>query len=61
MKPHDAAAIFNALDKPVLLDILDRMKPAKASPVLAAMEAERARQVTAELAARRTRSTTGTD
>lgn len=57
MRPREAAAIFNALDKPVLLEIVDRMQPAKASPVLAAMDAEKARQVTADLAARRTRST----
>lgn len=58
MKPRDAAVLFNALDKPVLLEIIDRMKPAKASPVIAAMEPERARQVTADLAAKRTKSTT---
>lgn len=58
MRPRDAAVIFNALDKPVLLDLLDRMKPAKAGPVIASMEPEKARQVTADLAAKRTRSTT---
>jgi flagellar motility protein MotE (MotC chaperone) len=58
MRPRDAAAIFNALDKPVLLEILDRMKPGKAAPVIAMMEPESARQATADLAARRTRSTT---
>ena len=58
MRPKDAASIFNALDKPVLLEILDRMKPAKATPVIAAMEPEKARQVTADLSAKRTRSTT---
>lgn len=58
MKPRDAAALFNTLDKPVLLEIVDRMKPAKASPVIAAMDPERARQMTADLAAKRTKSTT---
>jgi flagellar motility protein MotE (MotC chaperone) len=58
MRPRDAAAIFNALDKTVLIEILDRMKPAKASPIIALMEPESARQVTADLAAKRTRSTT---
>jgi flagellar motility protein MotE (MotC chaperone) len=58
MRPRDAAAIFNALDKPVLLEVLDRMKPAKAAPVIAAMETEKARQVTADLAAKRTHATT---
>jgi flagellar motility protein MotE (MotC chaperone) len=50
MKPRDAAAIFNDLDRDVLLQVLDRMKERKAAPVLAAMQPERARQVTAELA-----------
>jgi flagellar motility protein MotE (MotC chaperone) len=58
MRPREAASIFDALDKPVLLEILDRMKPAKAAPVIAAMEPERARQVTADLASKRTKSTT---
>ena len=56
MKPREAAAIFNDLDKPVLLAVLDRMKDAKAAPVLAAMQPERARQITAELAQRRTQA-----
>jgi flagellar motility protein MotE (MotC chaperone) len=58
MKPREAAAIFNSLEKPVLIEILDRMKPVKASPILASMDTERARQVTADLAARRTIATT---
>ena len=58
MRPRDAAAIFNALDKTVLLELLDRMKPGKASPVLASMEPEKARQITTDLAAKRTQSTT---
>ena len=44
MKPRDAAAIFNELDMPVLLQVLDRMKEAKAAPVLAAMQPDKARQ-----------------
>jgi len=50
MKPRDAAAIFNDLDLPVLVPILDRMKEAKAAAILGAMQPERARLVTAELA-----------
>ncbi len=50
MKPHDAATIFNDLDMPVLLQVLDRMKASKAAVVLGAMQPERARQVTAQLA-----------
>jgi flagellar motility protein MotE (MotC chaperone) len=56
MKPRDAAAIFNDLDMPILLQVLDRMKEAKAAPVLAAMQPERARQVTAQLAELRRRA-----
>ena len=58
MKPREAAAIFNSLEKSVLIEILDRMKPVKASPILASMDTERARQVTADLATRRTVATT---
>lgn len=50
MRPRDAARIFDELDLPVLLSIADRMREAKAAPVLAAMRPERAREVTAELA-----------
>ncbi len=50
MRPRDAATIFNDLDGPVLLQVLDRMKEAKAAPILAAMAPERARAVTAQLA-----------
>lgn len=53
MKPRDAAAILNDLDKQVLLQVLDRMKEARAAPILAAMQPERARLVTAELAEKR--------
>lgn len=55
MRPRDAGAIFNDLDLPVLLPILDRMKAAKAAAVLAAMQPDRARLVTAELARLRAR------
>lgn len=53
MRPRDAAAIFDELDLPVLIQILDRMGERKASPVLGAMRPERARLVTAELARHR--------
>jgi flagellar motility protein MotE (MotC chaperone) len=55
MKPRDAATIFNELDMPVLLQVVDRMKEAKAAPVLAAMQPDKARDVTAQLARMRTR------
>lgn len=50
MKPTDAAEIFNTLEQGVLIDVMGRMKPAKAAPVLAAMNPERAQEVTVELA-----------
>jgi len=56
MKPRDAAAIFNNLDRPVLLQIVDRMQERRASLVLAAMQPERARELTAALAAMRTKA-----
>ena len=58
MKPRDAATIFNEMDMNVLLHVLDRMKEAKAALVLGAMQPDRARLVTTQLAAQRTRSTT---
>jgi flagellar motility protein MotE (MotC chaperone) len=61
MRPRDAAVIFNGLDKPVLLEILGRMKPSKAAPVIALMQPENARQVTADLAARHASSSTVTN
>ncbi len=54
MRPRDAAVIFDELDLPVLVRILDRMREARAAPVLGAMRPERARLVTAELARLRT-------
>lgn len=58
MKPRDAATIFNDLDLPVLLPVLDRMNDRKAAAILAAMQPDRARMVTAELARMRTEEIT---
>jgi flagellar motility protein MotE (MotC chaperone) len=55
MKPRDAATIFNELDMQVLLGVVDRMKDAKAAPVLAAMQPDKARELTTKLAALRTK------
>jgi flagellar motility protein MotE (MotC chaperone) len=54
MRPRDAATIFNDLEMPVLLQVVDRMKEAKAAPVLAAMQPDKARDLTAKLAQLRT-------
>ena len=58
MKPREAAAIFDALDMQVLLQVLDRMQERRAAPVLAAMQPDRARLATQMLAEMRTRSIT---
>ncbi len=56
MRPRDAATIFNDLDQAVLIQVLDRMKEAKAAPVLASMQPDRARLATIELAKWRNRT-----
>lgn len=53
MKPAEAARIFEQMDLPILLDIVERMKERNAAPVLAQMHPARAKQVTAEIARRR--------
>lgn len=52
MKPRDAATIFNELEMPVLLGVVERMNPRRLSPVVAAMSPDRARLLTRELAER---------
>lgn len=53
MKPKDAARIFNDLDMPILLTVLENMKEASSAPILAAMDAGKARAVTEQLSQRR--------
>ncbi|MES2729297.1 MAG: flagellar protein FlbB [Pseudomonadota bacterium] len=50
MKPKDAARIFNTLDMDVLIEVMGRMSERKTSPILAAMEEEKAQNVTIMLA-----------
>jgi len=52
MKPKEAARIFEQLDLPVLLDVIERMKDSKTAPVLASMDPMKAKAVTLALAAR---------
>ncbi|MFO1187054.1 MAG: hypothetical protein U1E87_06130 [Alphaproteobacteria bacterium] len=52
MKPKDAAAILQGLDRKILIDVAQRMKEAKMSAVLAAMDPDKAREVTVLLATR---------
>jgi flagellar motility protein MotE (MotC chaperone) len=54
MKPKDAATIFNDLSMPVLVQLMDRMKETRAASVMAAMNPDKARDVTSELAQMRT-------
>jgi flagellar motility protein MotE (MotC chaperone) len=53
MKPAEAARIFDELEMPILLLVIDRMKEKKSAPVLAAMNTMKAKQVTVELAEQR--------
>jgi len=50
MKPKDAARILGELELATLLGIMERMNTRKTAPILAAMQPERAREVTEELA-----------
>jgi flagellar motility protein MotE (MotC chaperone) len=50
MKPKDAARIFNTLDMDILIDVVSRMSERKSSPIIASMEADRARALTTLLA-----------
>ncbi len=51
MKPKEAAKVFDQLELPVLLRVVRAMNPRKMSPVLAAMSANKADQLTTALAA----------
>lgn len=53
MKPRDAARIFEQLDLPVLLGVVEHMKERSAAPILAAMDPSKARTVTLALAERK--------
>ena len=50
MKPKDAARIFDTLDLDILVSVVGLMSERKISPVLAAMNPERARTITIMLA-----------
>ena len=50
MKPADAARIFDEIEMPILLLVIDAMAEKKAAPILAAMNPKKAKQVTVELA-----------
>jgi flagellar motility protein MotE (MotC chaperone) len=49
MKPKEAAKIFETLDMPILLGVVQKMKPARTAPVLAEMNPEKAKEITTAL------------
>lgn len=53
MKPKEAAAIFDGVDRDVLLSVMERMNERKLAPILAAMKPALARELTADLSLRR--------
>lgn len=53
MKPDEAAAIFNEMEMPILLDVIGKMSERKVAPVLANMNPKKAKDVTQELAEKR--------
>lgn len=52
MKPKEAARIFEQLDLPVLLDVVEKMKERNTAPILASMDPLKAKTLTLALAAR---------
>jgi flagellar motility protein MotE (MotC chaperone) len=52
MKPRDAAKIFDRLDIGVLIEVASQINPRSMSEILALMSADRAEQLTVELASR---------
>ena len=50
MKPKDAARIFNTLDMDIMIDVVSKMSERKSAPIIASMEADRARALTTLLA-----------
>lgn len=49
MKPKEAAKIFEALELPVLLGVIQKMKPARTAAVMAEMNPEKAKEITVAL------------
>ncbi len=53
MKAKDAARIFQDMDMPTRVEVVSRMKEAKAAPVLAAMDAAKAKDLSTQLMTRK--------
>jgi flagellar motility protein MotE (MotC chaperone) len=54
MKPKEAALIFDALDLPVLVRVAQAMSPKKMGPIMAKMDPNKAKSLTAMLVAAQT-------
>lgn len=52
MKPKEAAKIFEALEMPVLLGVVQKMKPARTAAVMAEMNPDKAKEITIALTKR---------
>ena len=59
MKPKDAAKIFEQLDMPILLAVIQRMKEAKIAPIMEVMDPMKAKTITDAMAYRRGAKTEG--
>ncbi len=59
MKPKDAAAIFNRLQMPVLIEISERIRERTMAPILSEMDPAIANSLTIEMATRRALPKTG--
>ncbi len=53
MKPREAARIFDEVEMPILLLVIDRMSEKKAAPILASMDPKKAKILTVQLAEQR--------
>jgi flagellar motility protein MotE (MotC chaperone) len=53
MKPKDAARIFDEVEMPILLLVIDKMSEKKVAPILSAMDSRKAKSITVQLAEQR--------
>jgi flagellar motility protein MotE (MotC chaperone) len=49
MKPKEAAQVFNQLQMPILLEIVQKMNERRVSPILAKMDSKRAKELTEKI------------
>jgi len=59
MKPAEAARIFDTLEMPILVSVIQKMKETKVAPIMARMAPEKATALTEELSSRRQLPTAG--